>query len=254
MQTVKFTTNLPLGANPAKWIFDPIYFESIPKKSGVYIVGVKIDVKDQGERFCPLYTGINRNLQSRIRGHWDTDCKDASVGELNSCKELFELNDPFKFYPDIKIWDDNWSGVDHRKRKSISHLSQIIETLIWFPDNTFFDVKIGGDNQINPVLNRHNVTISPIYNLFNSKNPFAKDLLSKIILTKRIISTKYFYCYCEISDKSLKLNDIEGDVKNALKKIGIYTYAKAKQEVSSCQVDLSEIQDVLVNMTVTNLK
>ena len=224
MPTIKFTTNLPMGsAKPSKWIFDPIYFDGIPKKRGVYIVGVKIDVKNQGEKFCPLYTGLNRNLQNRIRGHWDTDCEDASVGELNSCKELFELNDPFKFYPDIKIWDDNWTGTHHKKRNSISHLSRIIDTLIWFPDPFYFDVKIGGNNHISPLFNRHNVTISPVYNLYNSKNPFAKDLLIKIISSKEIISTKYFYCYSEIEeDKSLKLNDVESDVKNALKKINIY--------------------------------
>ncbi len=66
MATIEFTTNLPLSRNPIcpkPWQFDPKYFDSIPDEAGVYIVGVKINVDGQGEKFCPLYVGIKNNIR-----------------------------------------------------------------------------------------------------------------------------------------------------------------------------------------------
>ena len=86
MTSIKFITNLPLNTeNNTPWLFDKKHLDDIPDKPGVYIAGVKIQVNGQGEKFCPLYVGIRKELNKRIKEHW------VPNGYLNGKKELFDL-------------------------------------------------------------------------------------------------------------------------------------------------------------------
>lgn len=270
MATIKFTTNLPLNSDPnwsKPWLFDPKYFDSIPDKPGVYIVGVKIPVFDpkqfeekgeqinKVEKFCPLYVGTHKNsLRSRIKGHWDRENKDTIVGTLNSFKELFDLSlSPNKFYKGIEIWNKEWK----HKKNSVENLNNLFseikehghKSLIWFPDMLFFDHYLSsGGNHISPISNWHNNTAIKNDNFLKLSKT---TLLKKINDAKDKISNKYWYAYSVVDkdDKNL-LSEIEANANIKLQGYGVWTYAYSKKNIRNCfDIDLTAIKDDLVNMT-----
>lgn len=294
MPTINFTTNLLPFQNRNSWAFHPNFFEGkdkngnqitnpVPNGPGVYIVGVKIPVQGQGEKFCPLYVGIQKNLRTKIEGHRNPANRDTRTGELNSFKEIFDL---CNF--DIRTIYNEMCTYDQLNKGKRSHLKlfQNLNTLIWFNNSTFFNYKLLVNNSVYISGSGHKTSINTggDLDLIGSKKSLV--LKNKIINVKSLYSQYYYYCYCELDQivKSvLEENEnpltslcqeheitkywevgkdnrpgkticekIEGLVKNKLQTIGIYTTAKALKTPPNFNIDLSKIQTELVNMTGLN--
>jgi hypothetical protein len=279
MATIKFTTNL-ISSSSKPWKFNPNELNAIPNKPGVYIVGVKIDINGQGEKFCPLIVGQSTNLKNRITGHRDPDNTSTSRGELNSFKEIFNFEvlhkNPSNFYEDIKIWDEGWISKHHKKRTDLKILCESIKlnhnSLIWFPNPIFYDVYFGvaSNININVALNRHNATIQKRNNLTDISSQNAKDLINKINKARTQINDNYFIAYAysnsemneDVDFKNVVLREeIESATKwKLLNHLKISTYAGingagkniwSKLETGqniNLDLDLSAIQNDLVNL------
>lgn len=243
MKKIEFESSL-IEQKKDRWAFQKEYFENIPPKKGVYVVGIKTFVsktkdEEKAEYFCPFYVGTYTNLRYRIKGHWDIENTETIKGSLNSFKELFDVEvlqeNASVFYGDIKIWDNNWSGVHHRKRKKLKDLCQEIKekgnSLIWFLDPEFYDVYLGQTSNVNVNVksNRHIATIENRTNLISLAQDSANKLIEKIKKTREAIKMQYYYCYY-VLEKGDKIEEIESAVKVALQEqYGIYTYAKASK-------------------------
>jgi hypothetical protein len=249
MATIKFTSPLTKYASKNPWFFDKKYFEDIPPIPGVYIVGVKIPVNGQGEKFCPLYIGTYKeNIKTRIRGHWDENNTNIVQGALNSYKELFDLElDPSLFYEDIELWNQLWKGKNNTNTNKVNLFNEISingnNSLIWFPDELFFQTYLKNAHvHLNPASNWHNNTVNPsILTNVNLKN--------KIVKVKNVITSKFWFAYAEVNDNTA-LTLIEANVNLKLRNsLRLPTYAKSNNPRENINIDLSDIQDELVNMT-----
>lgn len=264
MTKIKFETNLSLtNLNGVPWLFDKKYFDDIPNKPGVYIVGVKIKVNGQGENFCPLYVGIRDDLNSRIKAHWKPN------GYLNGKKELFDLSiDINKIYSDINLYNKCWMNSTKSNDNKIL-LPERIKTLLWFNSPLFFDKYLDlliGSSQYRDSKDWHNGTLNKdlpdLAKRFSNKQNQIKHLIDKISNTKSIICSKYFYAFYEHKvDESYKeikpkLELIEAATKLALEKINIHTYGhtsgngKKLNLVSSenITIDLSNLKEDLIKI------
>ena len=287
MATIKFESNLLQLPNiPSPWVFNPSYFEGVPISPGVYIVGVKIPVNGQGEKFCPLYVGIMKDLSVKIKGHWDINNKFTASGELNSFKEIFDIaNFGIKdIYTDMRVYN-----ATKRKKGSLLDfylkISCFKSSLIWFNDSSFFDVKLNlnsGTSKYNSG-NGHIDSIKIGGDLDSIGTIQSKELKGKINKVKELYTHKYYYAYCTLDNifeeiiresnhplyktavtykktKEYKIGrkngpgkiiceNIEGELKKKLFNIGICTTAKGNQRTAPFNFDLSPIQLELVNIS-----
>jgi hypothetical protein len=261
MTKIEFTTNLPKSVDdncPNPWKFEPKYFDTIPKEPGVYIVGVKITVNDpqqfdengkiikgKVEKFCPLYVGIRNNLKSRITAHRK---KDSSSGELNTNKELFDLDiigNANKLYESIKNLLSMRDSITNKHTPNgntptsnfpilcekcaqelvmFHKLKKDKNLLIWFPNPAFFEI-IVNSKFFKSKYKYHDSGKSGNYNHKTSlsgdlKHTKCHPLKDRIVETKKIIENKYWYAYAskqnnphvDFNDNSL-LQQIEAATK-----------------------------------------
>lgn len=216
MATIKFTTNLPLNSDPnwsKPWLFDPKYFDSIPDKPGVYIVGVKIPVSDPKqfdekgnqidiavEKFCPLYVGIKKNIRERLIDHHNWN------GYLNGKKELFDLKQSIcNVYEDIFLWNIHWDKESKHsninvKTKLYSEIAKKNNTLIWFPHESFFNryLKLSQSQYVEHTGHFGSVGDGKDLDIIKTKE--SSDLKEKIITIKKIIFNQYWYAYVTLDD------------------------------------------------------
>jgi len=162
-------------------------------------------------------------------------------------------------------------------------------SLIWFPDFNFFDIYLGAtvsawDNSHNCGHQRSlNAKGTGELDAIMMKGILeAKDLRNKIDNVKKLIENKYWYAFATAKDiaNAIKLEkthplykdacdydgsnymikkaygpgrrlceSVENATKEALKRIAIYTYAKANNPKHTLQIDLTDIKGDLVNMT-----
>ncbi|MFQ3579980.1 MAG: hypothetical protein SNJ71_07575 [Bacteroidales bacterium] len=219
MATIKFTTNLPLNSDPnwsKPWLFDPKYFDSIPDKPGVYIVGVKIPVSDPPqlfdssgnpiknseavEKFCPLYVGIKKNIRERLIDHHNWN------GYLNGKKELFDLEQSIcNVYEDIFLWNKHWDKESKHsninvKTELYSEIAKENNTLIWFPHESFFNhyLKLSQSQYVEHT--GHFGSVGDGKDLDTIKTKESSNLKEKIITIKKIIFNQYWYAYVKLDD------------------------------------------------------
>lgn len=247
-------------------MFNPLSrgaFNEVPATPGVYIVGVKIHVDDfDGKRtpkFCPLYVGEAGNLLGRIRNdHWR-----YGGGYLNTCKELFDLQQNIsEIYHDILIWNTNWANRKNKELLKVPLFNLISKknkrTLIWFNCKEFFNDYFGiSDSNYEECYMGHESSIRYDLPSIASLRPGiaagVTGLINDISTTKRIIFENFFYAYCEEAlwrqqyPKLTKTN-VEGATKAALSLKKIYTYSEASN-FRGINIDLSKIQNNLVNLT-----
>jgi hypothetical protein len=303
METIKFTTSL-INNKSVPWQFNPDDLKGIPETPGVYIVGVKIPVNGQGEKFCPLYVGIHLNLKDRLSEHFINQ-KLKNTGYLNSKKELFDVSkQPKDFYKDISIMEKLIirKSKNQQLMKPIAFdeiqnkkgITQGKNTLIWFPDPLFFDVYLSKPSGTSnyPVASekiaQHSISIKPNGDLdlihANDSSCGANNLKLRINEAKDIIEKYFFYAFAtfgsideQLDEIRIKKNEtltleekyknlnyilkekqvsgkticsrIESTVKEKLKnKINIHTYGDTSETIDF-EIDLSAIQNELVNMT-----
>jgi hypothetical protein len=265
METIKFENPLGDYSTNTPWKFDEKYFNKIPPNTpGVYIVGVKIPVNGQGEKFCPLYVGISLNIKKRLNEHYLNEKEVRTSGYLNSCQELFDIREkPHLFYNDIEIMEKFILRGPHTKKEQEfmkPFVFKIIKnkkyggnnTLIWFPDSRFFDNYLelteGTSKYPNSEAN-HSASIKKDGgDLTNIKVKSSKKLKKRIIDVKDTIEKKFYFVYSQIKKESYETSaaEIEFNIKNELKLKGIHTYgdAKGKTSINICFDDILE----LVNM------
>jgi hypothetical protein len=296
MQSIKFLLP-PLNKNGT---FNYKHKDFKGKKSGIYIVGVKILVNspiqfdDCGkesslkiEKFCPLYVGKSEDMAKRIKGHQEIN---NYKGELNYNKELFDLDTKGNasiLYHSIKQLIDlrKLNKKRHSQKNDIplrqvpncilcgqekemfQHLIEKENTLLWFPNPDFFNLKIDSDKWKSAYCYHnagHYTHLKSVDDDLNNKQ--TKWLLDKIKKTKEIIENKFWFAYYILDEnhidiinkefpgknkkqnKTRTLHCIEDNTFEALRSLNISTYAKATSNKKIFCIDFSEIQNDLVNM------
>jgi hypothetical protein len=279
MSTIKFTTPLTKYESKNPWVFDKKYFDEIPPNTaGVYIVGVKILVNDfenpnrKIEKFCPLIVGEAINLRKRLNEHQIID----GSGYFNTKKELFDIyyRSPQDFYKDIQLFELSYKRSlketivaghpDKSKEELKPHLFKVIKiggnnSLIWFPCPSFFNSYFNlNESVLKKTGATHKDSIGINGDLQNAKFPKkeASILENKIIKVKKLISTNFYFAVAttennpeiDFSDNKIR-KGIEFHTKEKIKTISVHTYATANNVSSPYFIDLSAIQNELVNMT-----
>jgi hypothetical protein len=94
--------------------------------------------------------------------------------------------------------------------------------------------------------------------IVNANHFKTSELKSKILLTKELFVNNFYFVYTTDEDlknqgnftltESPNRKGIEDTVKQKLHKIGIFTTAKANKNIKVLDVDLSLIQDDLINV------
>ena len=235
MATIKFTTNLHPFQNDGAWQFHPNFFEGkdangaqisfpVPNEPGVYIVGVKIPVSDPKqfdekgkeidkaiEKFCPLYVGIQDDLSTKISGHRNPNNTSTYTGELNSFKELWNLNEePKIFYKGIQIWNEKWrrsrkTDDDFKRLKQLKNFITEVESnankcLIWFPNKVFFNTYLTTNRSNYEEKSGHmgSVGLNKDLDTINTKE--AKTLKKLIEKVKLKIQNNFWYAFITAKD------------------------------------------------------
>jgi len=239
MATIEFKTNLK--SNTSKpWKFDSKKdFNNVPSGPGVYIVGVKINVNGQGEKFCPLYVGIRNNLQKRMKEHQGNI---VSNGYLNTVKDLFDISQPIQaVYSDIEVFNK------FKKKKTPNHQNNLIafaavkskpnnNTLIWFPNFEFFNRYLSTSFSKYPLDKNgklinvgHNESLKlggdldKIYNA--DRFCGAHNLKRKIEDVKRLIEQNFYFVYVTLeSIVEDVLKDPNSDLFNLAKEYILHKF------------------------------
>jgi hypothetical protein len=254
--------------------FMPGNIHYYPKGAGVYVYGLKIEIKGKLV-FIPLYVGIAQNLQSRL---WQHYCEERTGG--NSKWYVFDygsitsINDIKGLYKDMRI-------ADSKKGLNILRFSN---SMIWFNHSSFFNFKTGLTN-CSKYLSNSGVMASILPNgdldQINNIHPksVSKNLKSSIIKAKSLFDDNYYFVYSSIdTDVSLSKNhelfsiykdyqlnrhymnkkkngagrkiaeSIEKATKELLNKINIHTPTKAHGKFYDMEINLSCIQNDLINI------
>ena len=228
--------------------------------SGVYIYGVKLTIEEQGEKFVPLYVGQG-NLIGRLTSHYNGL---KILG--NSLKELFKLNgittiiDLLNLYQSQLIYD-SYTG----KGGVPTHPYRVtVPSLIFYNDINFFNGKLALNP---PIIAGAGVGHNAIVQLLNATgNPIAIALANDIVNTKAVYTTSFHFVYTTLPDiekqvdisypslpqgygrGGLILERVEYATKKALQRIGINTTADTKDGYLPMNIDLTAIQNNLINV------
>lgn len=261
---------------------NPGDFSHVPDEAGVYIYGLKICVGGVF-KFVPLYVGDDKsNIQTRITEHY------TGMYHLGSSKkELFKIlqkmsqNEIKSLYDDMAYYDSFGKGnASDGKGNPLDVRRLSINSLIWFNNAKFFDIKLNLAENTSKYLtpSGHLASIYPKKgDLDVIARPRALVLKKRIENVKNLFTTNFHFVYTTYNQinpissitipalekgedkkkhtaklnnqKKLMLSDAESATKSALKKIGIHTTADAKKKLSQKMViDLSQIQNDLVNL------
>jgi hypothetical protein len=259
---------------------NPLDFDLIPDKPGVYIYGIKLECEESEylkDKFLPLYVGIAKDLRIRLKNEHYNGLKINGNGK----KEIFDLTDINcniknikDLYNQMKIYD-SVRGI-HLKRFALARL-------IWFNNFSFFDYKLNLPNSTSTYVvdSGHQFSIKPKGDLDNIqiKDPKSNALLlkNKIVDTKSIFTNQFYFFYVKLTDvKSTILSNhelydknngylwrnnnargegmnvcerVELTTKGALEKqYKIYTTAEAKGKTSDMNIDFSKVKNELINL------
>lgn len=215
----------------------------VPDASGVYIVGVKIQI-DNKEQFCPLYVGKAANLNKRILAHWK-----RTGGYLNQKKELFDyINKPIaNVYQDIHWWNlihwnfntINGNGflandcpahavIPQNVQKIILYnaIATASNSMVYFNCKSFFDFYLNKCGLSNYVAGGWHDGAKADLDSINSRRSIA--LSNKIEDLKISIDKHFYFAYVTETDWNIKypgtsMDQMELATKCSLEKLGIFT-------------------------------
>lgn len=241
--------------------FDPSdvnHYKNLINVPGIYIYGLRLNIKGQGKKFVPMYVGIAEDLKKRL---YDNHFKQENYSDKKtSKKEIFDfsknkhsIKEIVERYRDMLVYDQvtNCGGI---QRPTISYLKH----LIWFQDLTFYNIKLGFCNcPYNTYKNDSNHLETLKQNGFldklHSLNPFlgVEAIKLKCIETKKQFDTDFYFVYATWDNNEIgkiKVTDAELATKKALNQIGIHTTAKANGDIYPMKIDLTQISNDLINL------
>lgn len=264
--------------------FDPSNDDHYPEGAGVYIYGLRLNVDDDDEKkFVPLCVGESSNLNIRLfNDHYNT----LKVGG-NNHKELFYLK-PKTSISDVRLLYADLLRYDRflfaRNKHTLIKTIAAIDSLIWYQFRDFFHHKlnVASPNEYfnipNPStckhskegvkndLEGHSTTLKDFSNFINksitttSEAKQANELLEKIKTTKENFTNNFYYVYAtnehvsENTNIDLSSSDgsdrkkVEKAIKQKLEGLGIYTTANARGAIVKFNLDLTKIQNILINV------
>lgn len=234
--------------------FAPSDPNNYPKRPGVYMYGLRLPI-DNEVKFIPLYVGKHKtNVGNRIFEHY---YQERMPGSSN--KEIFDLTN-LKDLASVKRFYHAMKEYDSYKGKHSNRL--MIEELIWFNDKVFFDEyissKTGKATNLSQYISGsgHLASLYPDcgdLDMIKAKDGSTivciDDLKRRIISSKSLFSDSFYYAYAAVEKTDpTNISLYENSTKRALQSIGLYTTAYANKEILDIDIDLSEIQDELVNV------
>lgn len=271
---VKFNHPIVNGNNPFNE-FNPNDISQYPEGVGIYCYGFRKNINGK-KVFIPLYVGISENLKNRLFQHYKEERSNGNskwyvfdYSDLKSSKDVTGL------YGDMMIADSK-KGIDNCRYS---------KKLIWFNHHTFFNYKLELQLTSSQYKSNSGVRSSIINNAdldqiqFNEPLSNASELKRKIIESKAVFDEDFYFIYSNLDmdveiDKDEELFDlfktyqsskvykigrkngpgkkicekIEHLTKNKLRNINIHTVAKSHGKLISGNIDLSNIQNCLINL------
>ncbi len=225
------------------WKFQEQFFNQIPEKSGVYIIGIKSkSYSDNSEKFYPMYVGETNNLRNRIESHYIGN----SAGTMNGNKEIFDLSEGKLdlLYNSINELNLNRPKSQHVKAKVKSSSFPVScrkcigerqlfngglssdNTLLWFPNPDFFNFKVS--NGWKSVLFFHDMDYMHSYSMLRdlSRSVESGTLNSALLFSKHVIWDKFYFIYAITPKKDTVTAEFY--TKQELDQNGLFTLAAPK--------------------------
>jgi hypothetical protein len=255
----------PLNTNSLR-DFEPSNREHYSDSNGIYIYGLRLKI-NRTLKFVPIYVGIayDDTLRNRLFKHHYNKYSNCAAGSGKGIKDLWDfssvssLNDLIDIYSEMHHYDyiNNYrKGMD---RTSAHYLRELLNLryLLFFQNRNFFTMKAGG---VFAELNKKTRELNHCDAITG-----GYDTRGKIAETKNIYTDNFYYVYCSYEEIEQQLDRngaffstyptpkeqlerIERATKRALNIIGIHTTAKAGGPFVDMDIDLSPIQNQLVNV------
>jgi len=265
---------VPNSTNPLV-DFQPWNEHHYPPKDeqGMYIYGIRAQV-DGILKFIPIVVGEGGDLRKRLYndhylGKFATPLA-RLFGDLSrasgAAKEIWDFSkDDFTLAEIKAIYCDTLQyDTIHTKGRGKVHRVAKLKNLIFFQDAAFFHQKTEIVNLPWITNLRIEEAIYYLMTLSSQKEPDKFNVISNLIT--RIISTlinfksNFYYVYASHKDdnnsgevNTILSNDkarkiVENTVKKKLNNINIHTTAAASSKTLPIKIDLSKIQNELVNV------
>jgi hypothetical protein len=270
---MKVTFQNPLQGNPFHLVNNNPFLNA-QSTNGVYVYGLLVNV-DGFDKFVPVYVGIG-NLENRLVNNHYRGYKNNGNGKKelwNFINNNYTNSEITRIYKEMNIYEMLNSIVKTPYNSSRSYMEFLnqLHNLIYFQNNDFFHVKhnlnqqqldLGQIDMLNYLTNNNlNQSAQVLANVkLNFTNNFYfvyADLYSDVTEVSDEINLEYNgwnnvnqYIVNNINGPGRNLLErIELATKNKLKKIDIYTSAKASGQNLTMNIDLSNIQQNLINLT-----
>jgi hypothetical protein len=229
----------------------------IPEVPGVYIYGLLLDfISASGQleqKFCPTAVGESGNLWRRL--HKDKYERYKTGGK--GVKELFDFSHTTntrlilkRIYNDMYVYDNHLNG-----RNKLTKLIGIMNKggmndLIYFQDFNFFNHKLGLPTTGKKDDKNHIAAVSELRKISSLK---SYKMAVTIEMTKVTYKDKFYFvlAFDEQTDGyNIKRDreNIESNAKFALQEKNIFTTEKHQKNAPKISIDLSEIEDILVDL------
>jgi hypothetical protein len=271
----------PIGKNNPLWYFDPANAAHYPNPNtnGVYIYGLRLMVNGE-YKFVPTVVGEGNLLSRLYKDHYLGKFKNPlsnltcnSNLRIGDKKELWNFSNFICTHLDLQLKYNQMLNYDTTIKNKFT-LAHFWNELVYFQDFRFYEYLISHQTSVKRDLNiveavedlktklYGNLAMEYIWKIkatlsnFNSHFYFVyADLYDKyhIILDDPDVNSKYFEWdnpkkYDKSSNGKKITKVIENTVKEALNKINISTTADSSKGVLPLQIDLSLIQNELVNV------
>ena len=239
--------------------------------NGIYINGLRLDININGvisKKFVPTYVGIG-NLRSRLRSYHYNKFRSNRAGEKdlwNFSEITFTQYQIYQRYADMYYYDyiNNYRINPPLYRITNDYMNELkeIQHLLFFRAKNYFNVKFGlGFNPADIYFNLNHNNVGAFFP--------PTPQITQIANTKLKYDKGFYFVYatiendiCDYQEHTLFLQNpvvppvysqsfaegIETATKKVLNKIGIHTTAKANLNLYDMEIDLSNVQDVLVNL------
>ena len=248
--------------------FQPWNQEHYPETKGIYINGLRLNINNK-LKFVPIYVGIacKDTLKNRLFHYHYKKYQTCGKGCGNSRKDIWDfnpvtsLNDLFGIYSEMFYYDcfNNYQKGVIRTSEGFLRALLSLKYLLFYQNRNYFEMKSGGVFQNLNEAEREMTHCDAIAEGFD-----ANTKLQKI---KAVYAKDFYYVFCPIeeiqmqlhkeenkqlgirlADSQTQLKRIERVVKRALNTIGIHTTAKSEGEILDMNIDLTKIQNELVNL------